>query len=262
MGTLLLWIPTAWALWLANQGLPEISVLLFLGLGTIVMRSAGCVINDIADRHVDKHVQRTKARPLTASEVSLPAAWGLFLGLCLVAYGIVTQLPRACFYYALPALMVTFLYPFCKRFLSAPQLILGVAFSMGIPISYVASHQSPNLSMLLLCLINFLWIVAYDTMYAMTDKDDDLRIGVKSTAVLFGTRDKTVILSLQVIAHGLWIVLALREQLSVLFFACWGVALLVLVYQQMILRRDTPDACMKAFAYNAWYGGLLWLGLC
>ena len=168
-GTLLLWYPTAWALWFANKGVPSIKLLVLFFSGTVLMRAAGCVFNDIVDRNVDKHVARTKLRPLTSGEVGIGEAFTLLIILLLTALFVVIRLPRECFFWSIAALFITLLYPFCKRFLKAPQLILGLAFSMGIPMAYVASATNLNSQFMLLFLINFCWIVAYDTMYAMTD---------------------------------------------------------------------------------------------
>ncbi len=261
IGILLLWFPTAWALWLANHGSPPFALILYFSLGTIFMRAAGCVVNDIADRHVDKHVERTRMRPLTTGEVSLPEALMLFVVLLLGALVIVIQLPIVCFYYALAALFITVLYPFCKRFFEAPQLVLGLAFSMGIPMAYVASGTMINTSMILLFLLNFAWIVSYDTMYAMVDREDDLRIGVKSTAVLFASYDCFIILLLQVFFHSVWLFIALQQQLTIGFYVCWLVALPILIYQQWLIRKSDTKAYFTAFTSNVAYGLLMWFAL-
>ena len=260
-GILLLWIPTAWALWIVNHGVPSTLLIIYFFLGTVVMRAAGCVVNDIADRHVDKQVKRTYMRPLTAGEINLSEALWLLSMLLLVAFFIVMQLPIACFYYALVALFITIIYPFCKRFFAAPQLVLGLAFSMGIPMAYAASGVRFNLIMWLLVLLNFAWIVSYDTMYAMADREDDLRIGIKSTAVLFASYDRLIILLLQVFFHGLWLFIAVKLHYSHAFYGYWAAASLVLVYQQHLLRNRDANACLAAFSTNMWYGLLMWCGL-
>ncbi|CDZ79174.1 4-hydroxybenzoate octaprenyltransferase [Legionella massiliensis] len=260
-GIWLLWFPTAWALWLANKETPPLALIILFFLGTVLMRAAGCVVNDIADRHVDLHVKRTAMRPLVTGEVSLGQALALLLVLLFAALLILIQLPPQCFYYALAAVFVTVLYPFCKRFIQGPQFVLGIAFSMGIPMAFAASKQLPNTTMVLLLIINFCWIVAYDTQYAMVDKDDDLRIGVKSTAILFASYDKVIISSLQVCLHLLWLVLALELQLSKLFFAGWLVAGLVLLYQYRLVVKGNRDSYFQAFTSNSWYGLIMWLAL-
>ena len=261
VGILLLWFPTVWALWLANSGAPSPELFVYFLLGTIFMRAAGCVVNDIADRHVDKHVKRTQMRPLTTGEVSLTEALLLLIGLLFGALFVVIQLPIVCFYYAIPALFITVLYPFCKRFFEAPQLVLGLAFSMGIPMAYAASGILINTTMILLFLLNFAWIVSYDTMYAMVDREDDLRIGVKSTAVLFGSYDRIIILFLQCLFHGLWLLIALKEHVTFLFYACWIAALPILFFQQHLLRATDTKKYFTAFSTNAGYGLLMWCAL-
>lgn len=261
VGILLLWYPTAWALWLANKGMPTLSLFILFLCGTVFMRAAGCVINDIADRNIDKHVARTKLRPLTSGEVSLPEAFLLLMILLLAALFILIQLPRNCFYLGLIALFVSFLYPFCKRFLDAPQLILGLAFSMGIPMAYVASGSFLNGECFLLFLINFFWILAYDTMYAMADKEDDLRIGVKSTAIYFASYDRVIIGLLQGLFHGLWLCWALVNQTNLWFYIFWFVAGDVLIYQQKLINKRVPQDCFKAFIVSVYYGLLMWLAV-
>lgn len=261
VGILLLWFPTAWALWIANQGRPPLKLLLLFTLGTIFMRAAGCVMNDIADRHVDKHVARTKSRPLTSGEINLFEAFAVLLVLLIGSLLILINLPVGCFYLALIALFITVLYPFCKRFLNAPQLVLGLAFSMGIPMAYSASNVAFDGSMLLLLVINLAWIVAYDSMYAMTDKIDDLQIGVKSTAIYFGDYDKLIIGLLQLLAHGLWFYWAVSVHATLSFYVFWCFAGSLIVYQQYLISERAPDACFKAFLNNGYYGLLMWLAV-
>lgn len=261
VGIILLWLPTAWALWIANGGTPNIRLIIYFFCGTILMRSAGCVINDIADRHIDRHVSRTRLRPLTTGEIQLPQALLLLLLLLVGALSIVLQLPSACFYYGIAAVGITVLYPFCKRFFQAPQLVLGVAFSMGIPMAYVASGVKMTEMTLILWSLNFVWIVAYDTLYAMVDRPDDLRIGVKSTAILFAHYDRKIIAFLQLACHSLWLWLAIGLHFQSFFYVCWAIAFFNLCYQQYLMSLQTPDAYFKAFFSNTWYGGWLWLGL-
>jgi 4-hydroxybenzoate polyprenyltransferase len=257
-GTLLLWAPTAWALWLANQGHPSIRLVLLFFLGTVVMRAAGCVMNDIADRHIDSHVERTKTRPLTSGEVSLVEALGLLILYLMIALIILLQLPDTCFYYAILALAVTVIYPFCKRFLEAPQLILGIAFSMGIPMAYAASEVTPDMTMMYLLLLNFFWILAYDTQYAMVDRVDDLLIGVKSTAVLFGKKDTLIIGLFHGVTQILWLVLATNYGLSGSFYLGWVIATMLLMYQQKLTYLREENRCWQAFISNGWYGLIMW----
>ncbi len=261
IGTLLLWCPTAWALWLSNHGSPPLRLVLIFFLGTFFMRSAGCVLNDIADRNIDRHVARTQHRPLTSGEIRLQQAFVALFLLLICAFIILLQLPTACFNYALGALGLTTIYPFCKRFISAPQTILGFAFSMGIPMAYAASDVPLNTTTFLLILINLMWVIAYDTLYAMVDKADDLKIGVKSTAILFGQWTHLIIKGLQLGIQILWIMIGLLNQLSYLFYIAWTLGCLVFIAQQSLMaKQETPDY-FKAFLINGLYGLLLWGGL-
>lgn len=261
VGIVLLWFPVAWALWLANRGMPSILLLCYFIAGTLIMRAAGCVINDIADRNIDKYVKRTALRPLALGELTVREALMVFILLCGMACLIALQLPRACFYYALAALMMTMIYPFCKRWIQMPQVVLGLAFSFGIPMAYSASGVSFDAAMWALVFMNMAWVVAYDTMYAMVDREDDLQIGVKSTAVLFADYDRIIILVLQLCFHALWCALAFKYHFSSFFWLFWLIAGLVLVQQQTLIYARAPAGCFKAFLTNIWYGGLMWLGL-
>lgn len=261
IGTLLLWFPTAWALWLANAGMPPISLIIYFFLGTFVMRSAGCLMNDLADRHVDPHVARTKNRPLATNAVSVTNAVILLITLLCIALAILLQLPTACFKYAIISVVLTAIYPFFKRFFDAPQLILGLTFSMGIPMAYAASGVAFNATTGLLILINFFWIVAYDTIYAMADKPDDLNIGVRSTAILFGNQDKNIVFLLQVLTQACWLVLAVQLQLNFIFYITWGVASLIFIKQQINMRAITTPHYLKIFTSNHVYGLLFWVAI-
>ncbi len=261
VGTLLLWFPTAWALWIANRGIPSLKLLVLFFSGTVLMRAAGCVINDIADRDIDKHVTRTKLRPLTSGELNLQEALALLAVLLFSALLILINLPRDCFYLGCIALFISFLYPFCKRFLSAPQFVLGLAFSMGIPMAFVASNIPLNVECALLFVLNFAWIVAYDTMYAMTDKEDDLRIGVKSTAIYFASYDRLIIGLLQCLLHGLWLYLALNMHANKWFYIFWFAAALVLFHQQKLISKREQTSCFRAFIISVYYGAFMWLAV-
>jgi 4-hydroxybenzoate polyprenyltransferase len=255
VGTLLLWYPTAWALWLANNHQPPLILICLLFLGTFFMRSAGCVFNDIADRHIDKHVKRTAHRPITCGEVTLPRAFLLLLLLLAAACSILLLLPPACFKYALLALLITGGYPFAKRFFPAPQTILGLAFSMGIPIAYAASHQPLDINSGLLWLLNFFWIIAYDTAYAVNDREDDQRIGVQSTARLWGKHVSQAIALCSGLSHSTWLILAALNHWSWWFYCLWGLAGAVLIYQNTYLKPE------QQFPSHALYGLILWVAL-
>lgn len=256
-GILLLWYPTFWALWSSNGGLPSLRLIALTLIGTLCMRAAGCVVNDIADRQVDKHVARTKLRPLTSTELSLPTAWVLLIALLFSALLVVIQLSKDCFYIALLALLITGLYPFCKRFFYAPQLILGLAFSMGIPMAYVASAKSLDGAFYLLFVINFIWIVSYDTLYAMADKDDDIRIGVKSTALLFANYDRLLIGLFQMMIQTLWLYWANWVHADWWFYLFWSMGCCVFIYQQQLIFKRKSQDCLKAFSASVYYGALM-----
>lgn len=260
IGTLLLWFPTAWALWLANQGNPPPLLVAYFFLGTFIMRAAGCLLNDIADRHIDLHVSRTKMRPLAANTVRFEVALGLLIFLFFLAFLILTQLPSACFKYALISVIVTAVYPFCKRFLKAPQLVLGLAFSMGIPMAYAASEVAMNSITGLLMLLNFFWIVAYDTIYAMADREDDLQIGVKSTAILFAAQDKNITGLFQIFTQVIWLVLGLTQHFNLAFYIAWTAGCLLFIHQQVVIRKSDPDY-FRTFSSNGLYGLMFWVAL-
>jgi 4-hydroxybenzoate polyprenyltransferase len=231
-------------------------MMLFL-IGTVLMRSAGCVINDIADMNIDKHVARTQLRPLTSGELSLCEALTLLALLLSSALLILLCLPKACYFWAVAAVFISFLYPFCKRFINTPQMILGLAFSMGIPMAYVASGVPFNKTMILLCLINYLWIIAYDTMYAMVDRVDDLKIGVKSTAIYFAPYDRVIVSLLLITMHLLWVIF----NTGWFFYFLWFIAGCILIYQDKLIKNRIPRQCFRSFMISSYYGMLMWLAL-
>lgn len=260
-GMWLLWFPVVWALWLAFDGVPPLGILVLFFSGTVIMRAAGCVINDIADYKIDCHVERTAKRPITSGKISRKQAVLTLFVLLGISLIIVLQLPLACFWYALPALAIVFIYPFCKRFIHVPQAVLGLAFSMGIPMAFAAANQGfPPLAAGLM-LINFIWVVAYDTVYAMADKADDLKIGVKSSAIFFGHYDRLVVGLMYMAVQLLWLVLAVYKHFSPAFYAIGLVASIPLFYQvKMTASRQSAD-CFNAFCLNRYYGALMWLAL-
>ena len=204
IGTELVFWRMMWALWVANQGIPSLNTLIPMVLGTIFMRAAGCAINDFADRKVDGAVERTKTRPLATGVIQAREAIYVFLGLIVASAAMLLFLPIETFYWSFGALGLAFIYPFMKRYTHLPQVVLGAAFSWAIPMSYTAVGQTPDLTCWLLYFGNLAWTVAYDTQYAITDRDDDLKIGVKSTAILFGRYDIQIISTLQALAVGLF----------------------------------------------------------
>ncbi len=257
---LLLW-PTLWALLIAAKGQADIVISLIFIAGVILMRSAGCVINDYADRDIDPHVARTKNRPLASGVVSSKEALFLFAVLCALALVLVLFLNWLTIQLAVVALLLTILYPFTKRFIHTPQLILGLAFAMAVPMAFSAQlNHVPMLAWGLFTLV-VLWTIAYDTLYAMVDRKDDLKIGVKSTAILFGRADKLIVFLLHgiVLAGLVW--LGLLEQLHWSYYlGLLGAAVLAL-YQQYLIRDREASACLKAFLNNHWFGASIFLGI-
>lgn len=258
VGTLLLWFPTAWALWIASDGSPPWVLTLMFALGTLVMRAAGCVINDLADRRLDCFVKRTAMRPLTTGEVGVFEALVLLSVLLVMALFIVLQLPILCLYYAMAALCITWFYPFCKRFIQAPQFVLGLAFSMGIPMVYAALGKMGASSMVVLMMLNFAWIVSYDTMYAMADLEDDLKIGIHSTALWFGFHVQGWILCLLLCCHLLWLYLGFTLGWGIGFYGCWFIGALIIVHQHTLVKKALG---LRAFSQSVWYGLVMWVGL-
>jgi len=257
---LLLW-PTLWAVWISSTGNPNWLIATVFIAGVVLMRSAGCVINDYADRHIDPHVKRTKLRPLANGEVSSKEALILFVILCLLAFGLVLLLNPLTIQLSFIALLLAAIYPFMKRYTHLPQVFLGAAFGWAIPMAFAAELNTVPIIAWWLFVINVLWVVVYDTMYAMVDRDDDLNIGVKSTAILFGQADKRIIAVLQITVLGLLIGLGLQLQLGLFYYlGVLGAALLAL-YQQWLIKDREPAACFKAFLNNHWFGLVIFIGL-
>jgi 4-hydroxybenzoate polyprenyltransferase len=261
IGSLLLLWPTLWALWLAAGGFPPFSLLLIFVAGVFVMRSAGCVINDYADRHIDGHVKRTALRPLPAGKLSSFQALLFFGLLVVIAFLLVWQLNRFTLYLSVGGMLLAAVYPFMKRVTSLPQFVLGMAFSWSIPMAYGAVAGELSVTTWLLFLANLLWTVAYDTMYAMVDRDDDVTIGVKSTAILFGQHDRVYIALLQLATLSVLCIIGWLEQLSASYFFVLLIAGLFFIYQQWLIRHRQRDACFRAFLNNNWVGVLVFTGI-
>lgn len=256
---LLLW-PTLTALWLAAGDLPPIHLVLIFILGTVAMRSAGCVINDYADRHFDGHVKRTATRPLAQGLVSERAALTLFAVLTLSAFGLVLLTNRTTVLMSFVGLFLAALYPFMKRHTYLPQLFLGAAFSWAIPMAYTAVDAPFTTATWLLYIANILWTVHYDTLYAMVDRDDDLKIGIKSTAILFGDADRLMVGLLQLMTWLAWLLLGLQAELGLYWSLGLAVAAGCFVYQQWLIRERDRDRCFQAFLNNHWAGMALFIG--
>jgi 4-hydroxybenzoate polyprenyltransferase len=261
IGILLLLWPTLWALWLASEGRPHIQILTIFVLGVILMRSAGCIINDFADRHFDAHVQRTRERPLATGKISVKQALFAAAILALIAFLLVLQCNALTISLAFVAAGLAFTYPFFKRFTHLPQIILGAAFSFGVPMAFAAETAEVDASAWFLFFTAVIWPVIYDTMYAMADKNDDVKIGVKSTAVLFGDRDKMIIALLQIVFMILLIITGYLFQLHALYYFCLLPAALLFIYQQYLISNREPQKCIAAFLNNNWVGMFIFLGI-
>ncbi len=261
IGSLLLLWPTLWALFLAADGLPNWHVLLVFILGVLFMRSAGCVINDFADRNVDGYVKRTANRPLPSGLVSSKEALVFFAILVGCSFLLVLTMNKLTIMLSGVGIVLAIAYPFMKRVTYLPQFVLGLAFSWAIPMAYAAeSNQVPSEAWLLF-IINVLWTISYDTQYAMVDRDDDIKIGIKSTAIWFGRFDKLIIGLLQLSVVSLLIVLGFKLTLSSVYY--WGVlsAAGFFVHQQWLIKHRERDACFSAFLNNNYVGGLIFIAI-
>ncbi len=261
IGALLLLWPTLWALWVATPGLPPLWILAVFVAGVWLMRAAGCVVNDYADRKFDGHVKRTANRPLPSGDVTEKEARTLFVVLILLSFLLVLTLNTMTILLSVAALALAWVYPFMKRYTHLPQVVLGAAFGWSIPMAFAAVSESVPLSCWLMFLANILWAVAYDTQYAMVDRDDDLKIGIKSTAILFGRQDKLIIGILQVAVLGLMVSIGYLNQLNGAFYAAVAAAGVLFIYQQKLIANREREACFKAFLNNNYVGLVLFLGL-
>ncbi len=261
IGTYLLLWPTLWALWIAAEGMPPLNLLLIFCLGVFLTRSAGCVINDFADRHIDGHVKRTHQRPLPSGRVTEREAIWLFVGLMLVSFVLVLFTNTMTILMSFGGLALAFVYPFMKRYTHLPQVVLGAAFGWAIPMAFTAIQEQLPLTAWLLYAAKLLWTVAYDTQYAMVDRDDDLKIGVKSTAVLFDRFDKLIVGLLQLAALGLLVWVGMIEQLGIWFHLGLIGALGFFIYQQWLIRHRERMPCFRAFLNNHYAELVVLLGL-
>ena len=261
IGTLLLLWPTLWALWLASSGTPNLSILIIFTVGTFLMRSAGCAINDYADRDFDRHVLRTQARPVTSGKISGKEAIGVAALLALLAFLLIQPLNGFTKQLSVLALLVAFVYPFTKRFFAMPQAVLGIAFGFGIPMAYAAILDFIPFEAWVLFIGNIFWAIAYDTAYAMVDRDDDIRLGLKTSAITFGRYDVLAIgLSYAILLISqLWV--ANIAGLSNYFLVGWFAALACAIYHMKLVSSRKRDDCFLAFRHNNWLGGFLFLGI-
>ena len=261
IGILLLLWPTLWALWIASKGNPDGLVLVVFILGVVLMRSAGCVINDYADRDFDPHVARTRHRPIATGQVTPKEALIIFIVLCLLAFGLVLLMNPLTIYLSFGGAVLAGIYPFMKRYTHLPQVVLGMAFAWSVPMAFAAqTGEVPRISWLIY-VITVIWSVIYDTMYAMVDREDDLKIGVKSTAILFGEADRLILFGLQgMMFIGL---LLLGQQTAMVFpyYIFVSIAAGFALYQQFLIRHRQPAACFKAFLNNNWLGAAIFIGI-
>lgn len=261
IGTLLVLWPTLWGLWLASNGQPQIAHLLIFSVGCFLMRSAGCAINDYADRDFDKHVSRTKNRPVTSGRVSPKEALLVAALLALISFLLILPLNLFAQLLSVPAVLVAAIYPFTKRFFSIPQAVLGVAFSFGIPMSFAAVQNSIPFDAWLLVVANIAWAIAYDTAYAMVDREDDLAIGIKTSAITFGKSDVLVMMLCYAITMGSFAMIAVRLNLSNVFWVFWALGLALIFYYYQLVSKRIPEQCFLAFKRNNWLGATLFLAI-
>ena len=250
---LLLW-PSLSALWIASQGFPGWHLLVVFVLGTILMRSAGCCVNDVADRDFDKHVKRTAQRPVTSGQVSVKEALWLGLVLAVLAFALVLTTNAVAVGWSFAALAIALAYPFAKRFLSMPQAVLGVAFSFGIPMAFAAVQQAVPPLVWLLLLGNLFWVLAYDTEYAMVDRDDDLKIGMKTSAITLGAWDVRFVMACYMVYLVIWSFVLVSIALSAIFWIAFGVALAQVFWHWRLIRGRSREGCFSAFKHNHWLG--------
>lgn len=261
VGILLLFWPTAWALWIAGNGHPSIKNCIIFIAGVILMRSAGCIINDFADRKYDPHVSRTHTRPIATGAVSPKEAIFLFLMLCLLAFIFVLFTNFLTIILSVFAVMVAFAYPFMKRYTHWPQFVLGIAFSFSIPMAFAAETNHLPIIAFVMMLANILWTVAYDTQYAMVDRSDDLKIGIKSTAILFGDHDLLMIGLFQGGAVMLLVLIGLLKSLSIYYFFGIIATIALFAYQHKLTVKREPKQCFAAFLNNQWVGCVIFIGI-
>ena len=261
IGILLLLWPMLWGLWFAAQGFPDLHILFIFVMGTVLMRSAGCVINDYADRKIDPHVERTKNRPMAAGIVGSKEALLLAAGLSLIAFLLILPLNNLTILLSVPALLLAASYPFTKRFFAMPQAYLGIAFSFGIPMAFAAQTNSLPPIIWVLMLANLFWVIAYDTAYAIVDKPDDLKIGIKTSAITFGRFDVLGVLLCHAIFIAIMLLIGQWQQMGLAYYAGLVVAVGLMLYQYTLIRNRDRALCFKAFLHNNWVGMVVFLGI-
>jgi len=257
---LLLW-PTLWALWIAGGGHPDLLVVFVFVSGVVLMRSAGCVINDYADREFDPHVERSRDRPIAAGRVKPREALALFAVLCIGAFGLVLLMNELTIWLSLAGVALAASYPFMKRYTHLPQLYLGAAFGWAVPMAFAAQTGSVPKVAWLLFVATVLWATVYDTMYGMVDREDDIKIGIKSTAVLFGEADRAIIAIIQILFLVALLLIGQAADLGGYYYFGVLLAAALSIYQQYLIRNREPEYCFRAFLNNNWLGAAVFSGL-
>ncbi|MFZ2540229.1 MAG: 4-hydroxybenzoate octaprenyltransferase [Gallionella sp.] len=257
---LLLW-PTLWGVWIAGNGQPEWYVVLIFVLGTVLMRSAGCVINDYADRDFDRHVKRTQERPITSGRIAPHEALWLATFLSFLAFLLILPLNGLTLLMSFPAVFIAATYPFTKRFFAIPQAYLGIAFGFGIPMAFAAQQANVPPVAWLLLVANMFWVIAYDTEYAMVDRDDDIRIGIHSSALLFGRYDVVAVMVCYLIALLLLAMAGLMIDAGIYYFVGLILAEGIALYHYRLIKHRERDTCFKAFLHNNWFGAVIFAGI-
>jgi 4-hydroxybenzoate polyprenyltransferase len=261
IGILLLLWPTLWGVWVAGEGHPAWHIVAIFMLGTVLMRSAGCAINDYADRHIDKHVKRTRERPLTSGKVSARETVWLAAGLAFAAFLLILPLNPLTWLLSFPALFFAASYPFTKRFFAIPQAYLGIAFGFGIPMAFAAQLGEVSAVAWLLMLANVFWAIAYDTEYAMVDRDDDIHLGIHSSALLFGKYDVAAVMACYAITLGLLAMAGQMVGLGRVFYAGLLVAAGIALYHYTLIKGRSREECFAAFLHNSWFGAAVFAGI-
>lgn len=261
IGTYLVIWPALWSLWIAAEGMPNPLLIIVFIAGAFLMRSAGCVINDFADRHIDGHIERTQNRPLAAGLVTATEAIQLFILLCACAALLLFFTNRLTVLLAVVALLLAALYPFTKRFTHLPQVFLGMAFSCSIPMAFAAQTNTLPEIIIPLYAAVVVWVIVYDTFYAMVDREDDLKIGVKSTAILFGRYEKLITTALQIIFIALIIKIGLLIELGRIYYGSVVVTVLFFIYQQQLISQREKNKCFRAFLNNNYVGMAIFIGI-
>jgi 4-hydroxybenzoate polyprenyltransferase len=261
IGILLLLWPTLWGVWIAGAGKPAWHIVLIFLLGTVLMRSAGCAINDYADRDYDKHVKRTRERPVTSGRITPREAVWVAVGLSLVAFLLILPLNGLTLLLSFPAVFLAASYPFTKRFLAIPQAYLGIAFGFGIPMAFAAQLGSVPPVAWLMLLANVFWAIAYDTEYAMVDRDDDIHLGIHSAALLFGRYDVAAVMGCYAVTLALLALAGQMADLGWAYYAGLAVAACIAIYHYTLIRGRQRERCFKAFLHNNWFGAAVFSGI-